>query len=99
MYAPNDKQNRNKFFKETQSLIENKSLGENLIGGNWNDVQAIEDRKSKNKQIKNSPELNQLKKQVNLSDPWKQTNPSKQQCTWKRKNSATEAGRIDFFLI
>ena len=99
IYAPNDKTNRNKLYKQIQSLVEEKSLGYNIIGGDWNDVQNNEDRLSKNRKTNLNSDLDKLKKSLKLIDPWRLYNKEKQQFTWKRKNSSTEASRIDFFLI
>ena len=65
----------------------------------WNDILCKEDRRTKNKNIKINNILIDLKKKLNLIDPWKIKNRDKQQYTWKRKNSNTEASRIDYFLI
>ena len=61
-------------------MIENKSQGYNIIGGDWNDIQEVNDRKSRNTRILN-PNLKQLKKHHNLFDPWKLMNKTKRQFT------------------
>ena len=48
IYAPNDKHNRNTFYKQISKLTEEKSQGFNIIGSDWNDIQFKEDRKSRN---------------------------------------------------
>ena len=99
IYAPNDIHKRNSFIKQMKAMIENKSQGYNIIGGDWNDIQEVNDRKSRNTRIQLNPNFKQLKKHHNLFDPWKFMNKTKRQFPWKRKNSTTEASRIDYFLI
>lgn len=99
VYAPNDRKQRNTFYKQVKTFILNHSLGSIIIGGDWNEIQHTDDRLSK--KIPKEP-VNNLKlliKELKLSDPWKLKNPKKKQFTWKRKNSGNEASRIDYFLI
>jgi exonuclease III len=101
LYAPNDTNSRNTFFKNVHSIITDKCMGYLIIGGDFNDtMNALIDRKSKTTTRKRKQavhSLTTLLKQNKLCDIWRIKNPSTRQYTWRRKNTH-EASRIDFWL-
>ena len=48
IYAPNTPQNRNAFFKKVKRLIEEKSLGLIILGGDMNEILSTNDTKTRN---------------------------------------------------
>lgn len=106
VYANNEHRNRNNFFNALLTVIESKSQGILIIGGDMNDTLGIKDRLNKNntittnKNVKPKTVKNLLKliKEHNLCDIWRENNEIKAQYTWRRKNS-TEKSRIDMWLI
>lgn len=103
LYANNDKKNRNDFFQNIHTTIENEAQGILILGGDFNDTLGVKDRLSKNNsqnvsKIKTTKSLLKLIKDHNLYDIWRKTFEQKTQFTWKRKNN-TEKSRIDMWLI
>lgn len=98
VYAPNEKQNRNTFFKNIDNLLNEKSFGIKLLGGDFNEILNETDRISKTKiSCKPCENLLNIIKKYSLVDIWKDKNQTKQQYTWRRTNSL-EKSRIDFWL-
>lgn len=100
IYAPNDKNRRNIFFKNLKTFTQEHSLGLIIIGGDWNEIQDTKsDRKSRVNPQKPVKSLKSLINECRLIDCWRIKHPTTKQFTWKRKNVNNEASRIDYFLI
>lgn len=89
IYAPNDRNNRNTFFKNLINKIETFSEGFISIGGDRNETQKEIDRKSKNKIQKPVVGFKELLKKFTLKDMWREKNPCSYQFTWRRKHINT----------
>ena len=101
IYAPNNSKARNIFFKYVKTSIDNYSLGQLVIGGDFNDILSEQDTKNKIKNQKFDKPVNSLKtliRSLKITDIWREKNVHKTQFTWSRKNRS-EATRIDYFLI
>ena len=99
IYAPNDKKLRNSFFDNINTLVMENFQGIKVIGGDFNDINSVNDRiSSSKKQPKISKSLHNLKNTNNLTDIWRNLHQDKNQFTWRRKNGL-EKSRIDFWLI
>ena len=77
IYAHNDKNNRKRYLDDIKREISNQSEGYIIIGGDWNDIQQKEDRKSKTRVKKINTKIKEFKKEINLIDPWKHHNKHK----------------------
>lgn len=102
IYAPNNEKDRNTFFKKIEEKIENQCMGIMVIGGDMNETLMDIDRKSTQRQNRKKTSNQGIKnmiKKLKLVDIWRILNPNKQQYTWRRKNNAQSASRIDFFLV
>lgn len=97
IYAPNDKHNRNRFFKKINKQITEFQQGPIIIGGDWNDIQEHIDRKSVRKIQKCVHNLKTLKKELKLIDMWRLKNPHKQQFTWRRKTQIQKLVELIIF--
>ena len=101
IYAPNNSKARNSFFKTVKTSIDQYSLGQLVIGGDFNDILTEQDTKNKTIGKKFDKPVNSLKtfiKSLKLTDIWRIKNVNKTQFTWSRKNR-TESTRIDYFLV
>ena len=78
-------------------MISDTSIGQLIIGGDFNDILS-KCRNTIEKFDKPVYGLKQLMKYFKLIDIWKDKNPDKTQFTWRRKGK-NEATRIDFFLV
>jgi hypothetical protein len=86
-------------LKDACSLLQEKSQGVKIVGGDFNEINELKDRVSgSRKNIKLNRTFINLKKENNLTDIWRQLNPDKKQFTWRRKHG-TDKSRIDFWLI
>ena len=103
IYAPNDPNLRNSFFKHINEKLSECSTGSIIVGGYLNEVlnPAI-DRRSRCRNIpkkkKASSCIGKMNKNHDLVDIWRVKNKNKSQFTWKR-SGLYEASRIDYFLI
>ena len=101
IYGPNNNKARNTFFKYVKTSIDKYSLGQIVIGGDFNDILSENDTKTKVQNKKFDKPVNSLKtliKSLKLKDIWREKNLTKTQFTWSRKNRS-ESTRIDYFLI
>ena len=101
IYAPNNEQERNSFYKKLNEFIHKNAVGIVIIGGDMNDALSEIDRKCTNKRNIIKKPVNSLKsliKSNRLIDIWRNLNPHKVHFTWRRQNP-TQASRIDMFLI
>ena len=100
VYAPNLVRDRNSFFKKLNNLIDKTRLGILLLGGDFNDILSTRDTKSTKCKKSEYPVygLKKLIKNYKLLDIWRIKHQSLQQYSWKRKNSAKEGSRIDYFF-
>ena len=103
IYAPNDTKHRNTFFKKQIQLLREFKTGTLIIGGDYNELMSICDRRSKNKNVQSIKSkctfgLKQLIKNYKLKDIWRIKNGNKNLFTWRRK-SVGNFSRIDYFLI
>ena len=103
VYAPNNPNDRNSFFKQTSDKIAEYAQGTILLGGDFNEIldPKLDQRNRTNiipKRTKASNSLGNLCKTHKLIDIWRNRNKKKKQFTWKR-HALNEASRIDYFLI
>lgn len=101
VYAPNNKKERNSFFKKVKTFVSEKSLGQIILGGDFNDILSERDTKCRKLGKKSTNPVNSLKnviKSLKLVDIWRDLNKTKTQFTWSRKNRS-ESTRIDYFLV
>lgn len=98
VYAPNDRNPREKFFKNIYEFVNNRSVGMKIYGGDMNDTLKPIDRISSNNQREPVQSLSNLIKNQHLCDIWRETNEHVKQFTWRRKNGK-EKSRIDYWLV
>ena len=100
VYAPNDKPNRNTYFKSINKLIAEKRIGVLIVGGDFNDVLYSIDRKNviSTRIIQPANSFKTLIKNNKILDVWREMNKNTQQFTWRRKNK-TQSSRIDYIFI
>ena len=100
VYAPNDRKTRNSYFKSKSDVLQNKSLGIKVIGGDFNEALNPIDRKLARTRdfVKPVYGLKTFINTHNLIDIWRDFQVGVKQFTWRRKNS-NQASRIDMILI
>lgn len=100
IYAPNDRKQRNAYFKRVNTMVKDNSLGIIVMGGDFNDALNPIDRKLKSKRdfIKPVNNLKLLIQNNKLVDVWRNLQQQVCQFTWKRRNNQ-QASRIDMIFI
>ena len=101
IYAPNNTNKRNTFFKQVDRFINEHSIGQIILAGDYNDILSKIDTKKLYQSKKFDKPVHNLKSMIKshkLIDIWRQKNKTKTQFTWNRKDKS-EATRIDYFLV
>lgn len=103
IYAPNNPNERNSFFKSISENISELATGVIILGGDFNEILDTKlDRRNRPntvpKRTKASNALGNLNKTHNLIDIWRIKHRQKIQFTWKRQ-TRNEASRIDYFCL
>ena len=103
IYAPNNPNERNSFFKSISENISELATGAIILGGDFNEILDTKlDRRNRPntvpKRTKASNALGNLNKTHNLIDIWRVKHRQKIQFTWKRQ-TRNEASRIDYFCL
>ena len=98
VYGPNvDDPVFYKYFKTKIEEFENSHL---ILGGDYNVVQNFS-LDTNNIQNRNNPKsqevINEIKEDLDLSDPWRVNNPDTRTYTWH--NSRHQQSRLDYFLV
>ena len=99
IYAPNNPQERIKFFTNVKSLIGSHALfpAKLLLGGDFNSVLASEDRYTK-KLDGSSTQLNNLVESMQLFDVWRSKNESSVDFSYIDPTCNMHNSRIDLWL-
>ena len=107
VYGPNKESDRRLFLDTLQNKLTTYDFGDYLIiGGDFNLVQNNNiDKYTKNakhskkdEQTPSQAKLEFLKTSFNLTDIWRQQNPSTNRYTWSQPNPLVRC-RLDYFLI
>ena len=91
IYAPNNMNKRNTFFKQVDRFINEYSIGQIILAGDYNDILLkIETKKIYQSQKFDKPvhNLKSMIKSHNRIDIWRQKNKTKTQFTWNRKDKS-----------
>ena len=102
LYAPN--KDDPIFFQNIYTLLSNINLNNIIIGGDWNLVlnPAVDSSNYKHiNNIKSKIEVDNLIMNFNLTDIFRQVNPTVKKYTWHKKTNSkiVQQGRLDFFLV
>ena len=103
IYAPNKEKDQILFLNDLKSIMEANNIhntDNNIIAGDWNISMGALDKSggavySKTKACK---AIEDLSKQYDLVDIWRQKNETKKRYTWRQKNPRIHC-RLDYFLI
>ena len=91
IYAPNNMKKRNTFFKQVDIFINEYSIGQIILAGDYNDILSkIETKKIYQSKKFDKPvhNLKSMIKSHNRIDIWRQKNKTKTQFTWNRKDKS-----------
>ena len=91
IYAPNNMKKRNTFFKQVDRFINEYSIGQIILAGDYNDILSkIETKKIYQSKKFDKPvhNLKSMIKSHNRIDIWRQKNKTKTQFTWNRKDKS-----------
>lgn len=98
VYGPN--QDQPIFFENLKLNLERKNDNNLIIGGDFNVVQDFS-KDTFNIKNRNNPKasekVQEMKFDLDLCDPWRNTNPTLKQYTWH--NSRNQQSRLDYFLV
>lgn len=99
IYAPNNVNERNQFFKRMSRWVHRHSNNnENLIiMGDFNTVTSEIDRSSR-KIDSTCKSFKDVKSYLNLDDKWRDLNPDKIEYTWFNPGNLLQGSRIDYIL-
>ena len=92
---------RNTFFKQVDKFINEYSIGQIILAGDYNDILSKIETKKLYQSKKFDKPVHNLKSMIKSHkriDIWRQKNKTKTQFTWNRKDKS-EATRIDYFLV
>lgn len=98
VYAPNEE--KETFFKHLAKIITSEAKGMVLMGGDFNAIQNGRlDRfpPDQGPSTRKSTVLNNMTKELGLTDPWRDNNPKRRDYTFY-SNPHGSYSRIDFFL-
>ena len=98
LYGPNE--DNPDFYEEIETIINNHENPHCIICGDFNLVQDPEKDTFNYTNINNPrarAKILNIKESLDLSDPWRISNPEKKRFTWRRVNPVKQA-RLDFFL-
>ena len=100
IYAPNNMNKRNTFFKQVDRLINEYSIGQIILAADYNDIVSKINTKKLYQSKKFDKPVHNLKSMIKshkLIDIWRQKK-IQTQFTWNRKDKS-EATIIDYFLV
>jgi exonuclease III len=92
---------RNTFFKQVDRFINERSIGQVILAGDYNDIIKKIDTKKLYQSKKFDKPVHNLKSMIKshkIVDILRQKNKTKTQFTWNRKDKS-EATKIDYFLV
>ena len=92
---------RNTFFKQVDRFINEHSIGQIILAGDYNDIIKKIDTKKLYQSKKFDKPVHNLKSMIKshkIVDILRQKNKTKTQFTWNRKDKS-EATKIDYFLV
>ena len=101
VYAPNDINQQEQFFKEVQKLLGKFAQEMMIIGGDFNCALSPNDKEGGNPTSKKLPvisEIDNLCHLYSLCDVWRFLNPNARQFTWRNKSFKVQC-RLDYFLV